>query len=59
MPNDTQTAEAPEWLCDDPYAVCGSCGGAGVHEDECECGDDPCCCLVPTPPVCVECGGAG
>ena len=23
------------------------------------CGDDTCCCLVPTPPICPECGGNG
>lgn len=44
------------WDDDD---VCGACGGAGVFEDECTCGDDTCCCLVPEPPICPECKGNG
>lgn len=36
---------------------CPMCGGSGVLDDECECMDDTCCCLVPTPPICPECGG--
>lgn len=38
---------------------CPACGGSGVAEDEFTCMDDTCCCLVPTPPVCSECGGKG
>lgn len=53
--------------CDDPEdrwwedddEQCFLCGGSGVLEGECECGDDTCCCLVPTPPICPECGGNG
>ncbi len=39
--------------------ACWSCGGAGEHIDECICMDDTCCCLVPEPPICDECGGSG
>jgi hypothetical protein len=35
---------------------CPACGGSGVIDDECECMDDTCCCLVPQPPLCPECG---
>jgi hypothetical protein len=34
---------------------CWMCGGSGVLEDECTCGDDTCCCLEPEPPECPEC----
>lgn len=36
---------------------CGMCGGTGVYDGECECGEDTCCCLEPTPIVCPQCGG--
>jgi hypothetical protein len=36
---------------------CGLCGGEGVYDGECECGDDTCCCLTPTPIICPQCGG--
>lgn len=38
---------------------CPNCGGEGVIEGECTCGEDTCCCLEPTPPVCRTCGGKG
>lgn len=38
---------------------CATCGGTGVYDGECECGDDTCCCLVPTGITCPECGGTG
>lgn len=34
---------------------CPYCGGEGVIEGECTCGDDTCCCLVPDPPPCSHC----
>lgn len=36
---------------------CPWCGGSGVLDDECECGEweDTCCCLHPTPRACPEC----
>ena len=34
---------------------CPVCGDTGVLDDECTCGQDTCCCLVPTPPDCPEC----
>jgi hypothetical protein len=34
---------------------CWQCGGSGVLDDECTCGEDTCCCLVPSPPPCPEC----
>ncbi len=36
---------------------CGLCGGTGVYDGECACGDDTCCCLTPQPVVCPQCGG--
>ena len=55
-----------EWTQDEIDAMieagdddCPMCGGTGVYEGECECGDDTCCCLVPTPITCPECGGRG
>ena len=42
--------------CDDEG--CSVCGGNG-YLDECDCGDDTCCCLHPTPMVCPECDGDG
>ncbi len=53
----TKTTE-PEWL-DYEDEGCPMCGGIGLLEDECTCGDDTCCCLVPTPPICPECKGNG
>jgi hypothetical protein len=34
---------------------CPVCGGTGVLEDECTCGEDTCCCAEPEPPECPEC----
>jgi hypothetical protein len=34
---------------------CFMCGGTGVIEGECDCMEDTCCCLHPTPPDCPEC----
>lgn len=34
---------------------CPQCGGTGVLDGECDCMDDTCCCLHPTPPDCPEC----
>lgn len=34
---------------------CPYCGGEGVIEGECTCGDDTCCCLEPDPPPCPHC----
>jgi hypothetical protein len=45
-----------QWLGSE---VCSCCGGLGYIEDDCECGDDTCCCLEPIPPICLECNGAG
>ena len=43
-----------------PYRVtCWNCGGDGVIEWECTCGEDTCCCLNPTPPKCEICDGRG
>jgi hypothetical protein len=38
---------------------CPVCGGTGVDDSQCACGDDTCCCLVPTQADCSWCGGAG
>lgn len=50
-------------ICDAPvsgeWVDCPVCCGEGLIEGECTCMDDTCCCLVPTPPVCEECNGAG
>jgi hypothetical protein len=60
------TNPADNYLGPDPddeneYDRCPTCDGAGVLEDECECMafSDQCYCLVPSPPVCPECGGRG
>lgn len=47
--------EVYEDACDDDESDCWMCGGSGVMEDECDCGDDTCCCLEPNPPPCPEC----
>lgn len=47
--------EEPHWADDED--ACWMCGGLGVLEDECTCGEDTCCCLEPEPPICPECGG--
>jgi hypothetical protein len=41
------------------YVDCWQCGGEGVIEGECTCGEDCCCCLEPEPPVCDICRGKG
>jgi hypothetical protein len=41
------------------WRPCGWCGGDGVVEGDCTCGDDTCCCLYPEPPVCPHYRGAG
>jgi hypothetical protein len=61
--------EPNRFICDDPEGYAGDdddgscfmCGGSGYREDQCECEtvESVCCCRVPTPPVCDECGGAG
>jgi hypothetical protein len=38
---------------------CPQCGGEGAVEGECDCMDDTCCCLDPTPPDCGWCRGNG
>ncbi len=38
---------------------CSQCGGEGVIDGDCTCGDDTCCCLYPDPPDCALCEGAG
>ena len=40
---------------EDDHEECYICGGIGYLENECTCGDDTCCCLNPTPPMCPEC----
>ncbi len=42
-----------EWI------ECWNCGGEGYIEGECDCMEDSCCCLNPTPPVCGVCKGRG
>jgi hypothetical protein len=43
------------------WVSCWACGGAGYHEDSCECEafEDVCCCAEPEPPECSECHGKG
>lgn len=38
---------------------CWNCGGEGVIDGDCTCGEDTCCCLDPEPPICDVCGGKG
>ena len=45
----TETTE-PEWLGIVIPGFCIMCG-AGVLEDECECGEDTRCCLASSPPI--------
>jgi hypothetical protein len=42
-----------------PWIDCWQCGGEGEIEGDCDCMEDSCCCLVPTPPRCDVCRGAG
>jgi hypothetical protein len=43
-----------------PYRVeCWNCGGDGLIDGGCTCGEDCCCCLEPTPPRCDVCRGKG
>jgi hypothetical protein len=43
-----------------PYRVeCYNCGGEGVIDGDCTCGEDCCCCLEPDPPGCQVCRGRG
>lgn len=44
---------------DDDIYDCPQCGGTGVDDTQCACGDDTCCCLEPTPLECSWCGGEG
>ncbi len=44
---------------DKDYDECLMCGGSGLYDGECECGEDSCCCLELTPVTCPQCGGAG
>ena len=44
---------------EDDYQDCPQCGGSGLDDTQCECGDDTCCCLVPSPVDCSWCGGEG
>jgi len=46
-----------EWL--DESDDCPVCGGSGLDDTQCACGEDTCCCLVPTPVECSWCGGRG
>lgn len=47
-----------EWE-DEDREDCPVCGGTGLDDTQCACGDDTCCCLVPTPLVCSWCEGEG
>lgn len=38
---------------------CYNCGGEGVIDGDCTCGEDCCCCAEPEPPVCGHCRGVG
>jgi hypothetical protein len=38
---------------------CPNCGGEGLIDGYCTCGDDCCCCADPEPPLCHACGGKG
>jgi hypothetical protein len=38
---------------------CWNCGGEGVIDGDCTCGEDCCCCLEPDPPRCDICRGKG
>lgn len=53
------TNETATLRCDEVYEDCPQCGGSGLDDTQCECGDDTCCCLEPTPVGCSWCGGAG
>lgn len=44
---------------DDAPECCPQCGGTGLDDTQCACGDDTCCCLVPTPLTCEWCNGNG
>jgi hypothetical protein len=54
-------------VCDDPDdwegddGCCAWCGGTGVDDNSCECEtvEDTCCCLMPIPRTCHQCGGDG
>jgi hypothetical protein len=39
--------------------TCPSCGGSGVDNDSCACGEDTCCCAMPLYPPCDTCHGSG
>ena len=53
------TADQDRRAAEGEWVDCPNCGGDGVIDGECTCMDDTCCCLVPEPPECDECEGAG
>lgn len=67
MPNNPETTidddagdERSEFYDEvDEHEACPVCGGSGVDDSQCACGDDTCCCLVPTPLICSWCEGEG
>ena len=45
-----------QFICDEiDDGECSTCGGEGYIDGDCDCMDDTCCCLYPTPPECPEC----
>lgn len=41
------------------WIECWACGGEGVLEGTCTCGEDCCCCAEPEPQTCDICHGDG
>ena len=56
-PPETTSLRCDE-VWEDDREDCPQCGGSGLDDTQCECGDDTCCCLVPSPVDCSWCAGA-